>query len=1143
MKTNMKSLFFILALTLRIVRADDKQMISSFMNAYPNSLSFSHGKFTTEGKICICGFNTEVMTPLGQHMEMYKLAQNNWIWEKAANKKEQKVWNNTLIKANFIGSAMWFSPGDSSFASYNIPKAQMKATLEAFHEVLSAAEITATVEDCVINMAYLPVNWYSVVHNKARDTQEKRMEFVEAHGMKDHYWEYWDKKNKYKMAYPQDFAGIKTTWESDKKKQGDALTFENYRKYERNNSIICHITIQHVEDKAPQKANIILVDLNDATTLFYKLGKFLVYANGYEAANMIKKFDEMNKPKSNIMVSNRAFIFQHDLDEMDQSNRDELIDNLILPNTFEYSICTELMNSSGVGKVYNINYETEFPKVFEKYIKNCPMITWKGHMTYSVPDKQAPGGKRCLKKSTLYDKDRSIFVEVSDDLEPQKDLENMKDIIYDSSAIDFKKAEKFDEEMEKVNKGNEDAEQADQDKENEQEKEPVKDTPEPTENPQPSQEEIEQAILDAKKKLEEQNNGEDEDPEGENKDDEDVVDISSAASGVSTTAGMNQDAIDKARSCEERRKEIEELLQDQVPKTKMLTAMFINLMIQHPHVIECSEMVKYNFTFNDDGGTVHNNDPPGVVMHWSVRMVDHQKFDPKNEDPGKVVYEVIFYNHNFEDQKDALYYIPAREIVNEWDKFPYILEDFFVFAETRLGEILNVVTIYDKMKNYVNEQMKIMSSSKGWLIEDANTGPLDLSGNSTANEFAARFSNPNANYIIRFFKLEEPNHRGFYDFVFQCWKIGDKYMMVKINGTQFDYSVLINKYTNEVKLNEIWQGLFSQFDNDFFQDDAVVSLKQIKKIVYHEMEERIKKYKFGFLHNKIPIDQDEYNDPIDGHAFMQENDYTAFMFTFMAEKVDKSVNIRGFIHNRENISVLNLFFSTDMFVSEYIIPLSNYSSFSAYVGDIFEECYMHMFMLLKQISVVENPKITEAKLDEEQNLGRYTMKKLLFKTLEMLSRKIVYGCVAEFQLPKTETKVDADGIPIPAEDEMDAEDEGPQPRQYKWTNEQFDSTGEFLMLRSNYQFIDVKTSQCESDEERNPTLIHLYSTRLDDRNGYALTINSPNFEMNKDIKTTYHFVKYQDYAHMRVFEEFIGKVLNQMFDPAPEKPEDEKTEE
>ena len=1140
MKPNLKCLFLILIFALTSVIADDAKMISAFMRNYPNNIKLTPGNFTTDEKICICGLNTETVKSLGEHMEMYKLAQANWVWNDAAELGEKSLWKNNLIESGYMGSRMWFSPGDSSFASYNIPRAQMKATIEAFHEILSVAEITATVEDCVINMSYLPPNWYSVVNSKNRSTKDQREAFVEAHGMKDHYFEYWE-KDKLINAYPADFTGLTTTW--DKKAPKTKLTIKEVRKLNRNNSVVCHITIQHKTDKAPKKANLVYLDVNTKNRFFYKIGNPLVYQNGYEAATLLYELYESSDTRSiDLRSSNLAFMFTHDLDTIDLDNRDEVIENLILPNSFEYNICDQLLNPSSIGKLYNIDHDKEWTKVFDKYIKNCPMITWKGHMTYSVPDKNSPGGKKYFKRPTLFDKDKSMFIEVSDDLEPQADLYKMKDIIYDSSSINFAKSETFDEVLEKAVNGNIEAEKNDEEKEAEKEKVPEKDPSEPQETPQPTQQEIEQAIIDAKKAIEgKEDNDED---EGENNDEEnDETHVSSHHSGVSETAEMNTTSIIQIRSCEERRVEIEEMLQDQVPKTKILAATFINLMIQHPHMIDCKEMVKYSFSYNDDGGVVRNLNPQGDVMHWKVRTVNHFKFDPQMKDPEKVVYEVIFYNHNFEEQKDALYYIPAREIVNEWDKFPFILEDFFNFAETKLGEVLDVVSIYEKMKSYVGEQMKIMGTSKGWLINDANTGPLELPGNSTATEFASRFSNPNANYIIRFFKLEEPNHRGSYEFVFQCWRIGEKYMMVKINGTQFDYSVLINKYSNEEKLNEIWQGLFTQFDQDFFQDDAVVSLLQIKRTVHKLMKEKALKYKFGFEYNLIPIEEDEYDVADKGHDYMENNDLTAFMYTFEAVKVDKSVNVRGFVHFRENISILNLFFSTDMFESEYIIPLSNSTAFESYVNDIFEECYIHMHLLLKQISLVEGGTLTDAQLDEEQNLGRYSMKKLLFKTLEMLSTKTVYGCIANFEIPVSETKYDDDGNVVPAEDSVDEDDPDANKRQYKWTVEQEDLTGEFLMLRSNYKFVDVKTSKCDPDELMNPTLIHLYSTRLDDRNGYALTVNSPNFEMNKDIKTTYHFVKYQDYAHMRVFEQFIGKVFNQMFDPEPEKVDEAKAEE
>ena len=189
-----------------------------------------------------------------------------------------------------------------------------------------------------------------------------------------------------------------------------------------------------------------------------------------------------------------------------------------------------------------------------------------------------------------------------------------------------------------------------------------------------------------------------------------------------------------------------------------------------------------------------------------------------------------------------------------------------------------------------------------------------------------------------------------------------------------------------------------------------------------------------------------------------------------------------------------------------------------------------MYMLLKQISIVESEDTTEEELDAEQKLGRYSMKKLLLELVQMLTDRIVYGCVDAFSIPATEMAYNDDGTPAPMGSLDDLDDSDANKRVYKWTVTQPDNTGELLIRRSNRLYINIGVSRCSPDEKMNPVLLHLYPTRLDDRNGYALTINHPSLDGSKDIKTTYHFVKYQDYAHMRVFQQFITKIMNQMFD-------------
>ena len=523
---------------------------------------------------------------------------------------------------------MWYSPGDSSFAAYTIPAAQMKSVLEGWSEIISKAGITATVQACKVNLAYLAPNWFDIV-KKDRGTKELREAFAEEHGMKEHYWELW-LKNKFTMAYPESFEGETMTWADDKNMRKTKLTREIIMKMPRNNSIVCPITVTNKKGKVTA-ANMVYMDINAKYKLFYHVSKPLEFKNGFEAAGKLWGFSSHVKEIGTPSMSNKAFMFAHDIETIALDNRDEVIDKLVLPNTFEYSICVDLLKTTSIGGIYGVDGSKDWPVIFDFYKMNCPMITWKGPMTYAIPDKNSPGGKKYLVRPTMFDKDKDhLFPEVADDMEPRDDIYKMLDIIIDGTQVEFKKHEKYDETLEAATNGVLDAEKADEEKEEEKSKHSPKDPSPISEKQGPTQQEIEQAIADMKKKLEGHDSEEGEgEGEGEGEEEEETSFVASSKSGVSETVELEMPVIIQIRTCEERRVEIEEMLQDQEPKTITMAATMINLMMQHPHLIDCKEMIKYEFSFNDDGGTVFNINPEGVVMNLKVIKVIPFKYDPQ----------------------------------------------------------------------------------------------------------------------------------------------------------------------------------------------------------------------------------------------------------------------------------------------------------------------------------------------------------------------------------------------------------------------------------------------------------------------------------------------------------------------------------
>lgn len=1102
------------------VLADDSLLLSSFMSGYPNNMQYGT-IYSDHAKLCICGLNTEILGDLGRYHEMYRLAQSAWNWKDATDKKKMNNWSNIAVNNAFIGGAMWYSPGDASFVTYVLPAKMMKAVIDAWVEIVAQGEIEATAGDCTPYISYFAANWYEVMFKNTK-TEEDRAAFASSHFV-DKFWEYKDNKGKFKMAYPEDFTAIKKNWlkGAEAKKSPEWL---EVKQFPRVNAIVCEVSAKRKNqqgDLVDKPGNIIYSDYLTGYKMIVHNGKPLKYENGYEAANKLEIIGEKTALSKMMMISNRAFMWEEDLKTTDLADSAAVIENLVMPNTFEFQICTNILNPKSYGNFFEVS-TTEWDKIWEYYKWNCPMIAFRGPLGYWVPDPEA--GKKWLHRIPMIDKDKENLFP----MEPVSDkiYNNMKDYSIDPGKVAYAKSDAYDGILEAAKKGeeeNDEAQKADEENMKENESESVESEIE--DQPKPTSDEINQAIEDAKKQFDSEASGE----EGSKKEDDSEGSEDSSDKSYEEVVELPEPIVIKIKTCEERRKEIEELFQDKVPKNEKEAAMMVNLMMSHPHIHSCREMSKFQFNFADNGGSVLNIEPEAVVLHWRVKRVNPFKYDPKQKDPNKVVFEVIFYNHNYEDQKDALYYIPAREVVNEWDKFPGILVDFESFVIDRMGDVLTVPMAYDKFKRSITTEFK--ESGIGWSINDTASGPHDLAGNSSAYEFQMVFDDPNANYILHFFRIDSGTKRGFYDFIFQCWRIGEKYLMIKINGTQFNYSVLVNIYSNEEKLNEIWHGIYREmFDQYMSGGSGIVSLREIKHIVFIYMAHLAAyKYKFGFELNQIPIPGDEYDDPIGGHENMMTSDHTNFLFNYLATDVDITVIVRGFVHYRENISVLNLYFSTKLFESEYIIPLDNYAVFMGYIESIFNECYNHMYMLLKQVSIVESEDTTEEELDAEQKLGRYSMKKLLLKLVVMLTDRVVYGCVDQFSIPASEMAYNEDGTPAVMTSLDDLDDGDADKRVYKWTVTSPDNTGELLIRRSNRLYENIGVSRCSPQEKLNPVLLHLYPTRLDDRNGYALTINNPSLDGSKDIKTTYHFVKYQDYAHMRVFEDFITKIMNQMF--------------
>ena len=796
-------------------------------------------------------------------------------------------------------------------------------------------------------------------------------------------------------------------------------------------------------------------------------------------------------------------------------------EDMTLPNKFEYTLCTILLTGNKLFEMLWIDsaFDTsDWATILEHWQDLCPMISWKGPWLVQKDGKYE-------KSPTMY----KFNISIQDMYVEEGAFKN------NNTAPNFRAVTKNEEftaafKLNKEQGENEAKEEEDiinQELQELDEKEKTNPVPEidiaqendiaklEIDNAVQSQEKSEESGDDEEEKKEEEE-------EGESNKNADII-------SVVTEAEIDITESEAELECKNRREVLEAIYgtTGYKPKNAEEAANMIKEMMGHPHDIPCKHVLAYVITNTE----VFLREPTESVMKYEVKKIQSEQLEAAGQDPNFDVYQIHFTNHMFDDEMDALYYIPAREMANEWDKFPSIMMKFCDFSDTNLGNKLNPGLVYTGFYNHFRSFINSDNTYK-FIIETGASGPAGQLGSSTKEEFETIMgNNPGLQYIMYILRIINDtgdDNGGFYDVIFQCWVLNDKYLMVKMSGTQLNYQVMINKYAQTSKLSLIFAGMTDALKENFLDtNSAVVSIHKAKQLTFDTMIKICEHYKFTCEENSLDEAEGEKVDNRQAHFNIIAEQDNKFMFAMFSEAVEKEFSVRGFIHTRENIPVMNIFFTMDIFQSEYIIPLVNVTDFTGYLVDIFHECYKHLYFMMSQIYFVEDPSRTEEELDESEALGRYTMKKLVMTIFGMLSKKYVYGCVKTNKVAMAEKVTKDNGQQV-------IDDSESSKKRLKWMQpEDFDKTGDFVMLRSNNLYKD-HTSVCQAAERQNPLLLQLYSTHLDDRNGYALTINNLDKSQKKDVKTTYHFVKYQDYAHMRVFENFIGNIFNQLFDSRPD---------
>lgn len=1099
---------FFLTIAMMLSSYHSNQMMQNFIKFFPYNIGAGRA-YSDEAKVCICGVTVTNMigSNLGSKIAMYKLVQAEFNWKKAETMPTYPNWNDQMMAETYTSDGGWYGPMSSAFILYKVQKKIMQGVLSGYQKILKdATGEEVTVGDCQEYVGFFPQSFRNVfaAGKKANvpgfGTYSERKGLAGEIGISDYFEVGEEDKSRgsVKPVYPIDYTNLDANQVAAK-----GVTVKNLEKgkigvrgvmgVEKINGVVCPIdygkrkTVYMLLDSGV-KRTFVPANLKESKKNFqYKDAmEFMVEAKGFLALSVHKSYRN----------SINAFMFENDMANDDQLRDPGFVkDHVILPNTLDIEFCYSLLRSSIKDAFFGITEEM-WDTAFDKYRKQCPILGMSTGMVYS---RRIEGQLKYFRYYGMLEKPVGFLDVKGDKKVPGGGFLYEPDIDSIQVVVDGG----YDGKIETIDQGIQTSIETIEKKAEEKEVIPI---PEPiVEIPVITQEEINQKVQEI--------------TGIEPKEDspEKSVEVSEASGDNIEIIEETPEETDATRRCKQRLSEVEIEVSGQIPDSISAVKMLIKKMMNYPHVRACDDIINLIFTLNG----VHQRNPPMLVLKWNITEVDPKVLEANGQNPNNKVFEIRFYNDYFDDQKEILLYIPATEIVNNWDQYTLILFDFIDWVDSQLAKILTLNGLFEEFSAGIKK--KLVGAYGNWIFDLGPSGPTRLEGSSQVSDFEEMLKNNDLPYLFLIIRLVHTNGE-FYDLVYQSWMLGEKYLMMKISGTQLNFQVMVNKYSSQAKLNQIFNSVYDMLRINYFDNDGIVSLIGAKKVTFKALKEEGKF--LGFQLNSLGLEGKEYEEPKQGHAAMLSGDDNAFLFSINATQIETPYVVRGFVHNRENIPVLNLFFSTEYFQSEYIVPLSKVSSFYVNMQTLFRECFRHLVMLINQVGAVENGTLSGDDLAKAQEMGRYSLTELSEKVLSMLSSRAVYGCVKTMRVADSESEQDPEtGQPLPGQPK-----ENTKPgKKYKWSMPtQWDPSGELLILKANRKFAGAAT-KCEAAEMHNPTLIHLYPTYLDEVEGYALTVNDISSDGSSEVKTTYHFVKYQDYAHMKVFEDFIEGVLNKLF--------------
>lgn len=1093
----------VLGLLLLLSTPAHSSLVRSFFQL-ANGVSGNYYKrhmFDNMSQVCFCGVRTGTLateTAEVSSIDMYKLTRGGFDWLKASGKKGRAFASPTkpeygeeAANRDFTSGLVWFSPGDGVHIQYERQRTVMEAMIGNMAKVVAPGGITIKLNGgCIVNIMEYPVSLTLDYFTNILKRDETKVNAVcESAGFPHFYAR--AKSGNIIGVYPLDIekmniATLKRKYEGQIGKSTAVKDpFQIYKNIsDKFNSVVCNVEVTH-ENKAGLNFKGIWGFLDSSTKKKFFWKKLKIDwgiaspddpAQKMQAMNSLQGvFDEAGGVSH--ISSTKAILPKFYATEEVMGDPAQVFEHMLLPNDFDITFCYSMLNPKEIGASIQVE-EEDFVKIWEEWFRNCPLLGMTGGFTFTKNGKPVKYPGLTTKPPALLQPQENKTVG------PNYRFIPPGKITYEGENPAYTAQKKENDEIAK------------------KEKEAIEEVVQKkVEEPSPSVDSSPEIIIEHEITMEEIKKG--------MPDDIKVQETPEQSSESETQdQSIPEDPVPITNPgvalCFQMLKYYQNEFGNNYAVGEKNIHFVIEVMMNFPPGANCNT---WDFIVKD-GVVRYKTRPLPYVLQYSLHKMTPEELEEDGQDKEKIIYVIHFKNDFFENLQEMYLHIPIDQILDNWEQFVRIIYHFNKFVQKNLGNMKNLYVLMRDTQAQVAK--RIADQTSGWNFDFGPNGPsgVKMPGRSADRIEIHNFNVQNQNsYINCDLRLSNSDH--IYDLIYQSWYMGDKYIMIKLQGTQLNYKIMVYKYIHDDNFKKIMDSIANIIFETYIGPDRVASLNEVKRMVDFGVIQHFSS-RFQVERKPIGLEGAIYKSIELGYGDMIKSDDNVFLFNYEIKGLALPFELRGFIHTRESLPVVNLFFTSSYFRSEYIIPLTQIAEFTMHLDTMLSESVEHMFELYMEINKVERAGASADDIKKGQELGHYNFNDLLGEVISTLNGFNVYACVVVNSAPAPEELPEA---------------------KYSWQKaKEYNPNEEFIMVRSNKIFKGLP-GECEPGEVNNPKVLAIYSTKIQDLPGYALTLNGISHEGHKEVKTTYHFVKNQDYAHMLSMKKMIKRFMEQIYEP------------